>query len=88
MGPLKSKTLPMFHALTRCDTGKRKEICMGSMDVCPMVTDTLLHLRTRPGAVADHTARIIERFIILMYSQTCPLEDIIEARKQLFSQRS
>lgn len=83
----------MFHALTGCDTvsyflGRGKKSAWEAWHACPMVTDAFLELMSRPEAVSEDMLHAVERFVILMYSRTCPLEQVNEARKQLFSHGS
>lgn len=57
LGPLKSKTLPIFHALTGCDTvsffpGRGKKSAWEAWQACPLVTDGFLQLMARPDKVS------------------------------------
>ncbi len=90
LGPLKSKSLPMFHAITGCDTtssfgGKGKKSAWDTWLAYPSVTDAFLTLSQMPETISDECLEKIERFIIVMYSRTCQQLSCDEARRDLFS---
>ena len=58
---------------------------MGCMESFPAVTTAFLDLAKAPDNVADELLTEIERFIIVMYSRTCPLSNVNDARRYLFS---
>ncbi|KAG1713922.1 Chorion peroxidase [Nymphon striatum] len=71
LGPDKSRALPMFHALTGCDTvsvflGHGKRTAWATWKAMPALTNTLLDLSSAPDDVPDDGMRVIERFVILI----------------------
>ena len=78
LGPSKSKCLPVFHALTGCDTtsfcaGHGKKTAWTTWDNFPDATSAFVELGSTPSAVSNESLAIIERFVILMYDRTSPL---------------
>ena len=93
VGPRKSATLPLFHALTGCDTlssfaGIEKKTAWAAWNVYPEVTETFEGIMHMADPISDRTLEVIERFVVLMYSRTSDLSRINDARKQLFAQKS
>lgn len=89
LGPDKSKALPMFHAYTGCDTissfaHKGKRTAWGIWKAYNEATDAFLALSDAPPNVPDETFAILERFTVLLYNRTSSLQDINEARHELF----
>ncbi len=71
LGPEKSIALPMFHALTGCDTvsgfvGHGKKSAWSTWNSFPELTDALLELAHAPTEVTEQTLKVIERFIVLL----------------------
>ena len=92
LGPEKSKALPMFHAITGCDTvssfsGKGKKTAWKTWLSYHEVTSAFHLLSDRPESVTDECMDILERFIVLLYDRTCPKMKVNEARKILFTQK-
>ena len=92
-GPRKSATLPLFHALTGCDTvssfaGIGKKTAWAAWNVYPEVTEAFEELMHMADPISDRTLEVIERFVLLMYSRTSDLSRVNDARKQLFGQKS
>jgi len=90
---MKANALMFFHAISGCDTvssflGHGKKSAWLAWTVCPAVTEAFLALSSQPEEVDSQTLNDIERFIVVMYSRTCALSSVNEARKQLFSQGS
>ncbi len=90
LGPLKCRALPMFHAITGCDTtssfaGKGKKTAWEAWQACPPVTDALLVLSDRPQVVSDICFQEVERFVVVMYSRACEKSLVNEARRELFT---
>ena len=54
----------------------------------PKVTEAFLALLSQKETVDDSIFHDIERFIVLMYSKTCTLSRVNEARRELFTQSS
>ena len=68
----KARALPMFHALTGCDTVSSfvrhgKKTAWAVWAVLPELTEALLLLSSAPHDVPDNAMTIIERFVILLY---------------------
>ena len=92
MGPQKALALPMFHALTGCDTvsaftsyGKRTAwITWNSF---PELTEVQLSLSSMPFSIPEETMKIIERLVILRYDKTSRCTDIDKARRKMFAKR-
>ena len=92
-GPRKSATLPLFHALTGCDTvssfaGIGKKTAWAAWNVYPEVSEAFEELMHMADPISDRTLEVIERFVLLMYSRTSDLSRVNDARKQLFGQKS
>ena len=84
LGPFKSCTLPLFHALTGCDTvsafkHKGKRTAWDTWKVYPELTTTLLSLMDNPTLTPESLA-VIERFVILMYDRGSDLFDVDHGR--------
>ena len=93
LGPEKSRALPMFHALTGCDTvsafiGNGKKTAWAAWNSLPELTDALLQLACAPTEIPEHSMQAIERFVILMYDRTSTCTNVNKARKKLFAKRS
>ena len=72
LGPEKAQALPMFHALTGCDTassfaGHGKKTAWIIWTVLPELTNALLKLSSAPSGIPDDVTHTIERFVILLY---------------------
>ena len=50
------------------------------------VTDIFLSLLSQPEEIIPEVLYKIEQFVVLMYSKTCALSRVNEARKELFAQ--
>ena len=73
-GPEKSLALPMFHALTSCDTvsgfvGHGKKTSWSTWNAFPELTDALLELAHVPTEVTEQSMKVIERFIVLLLTE-------------------
>ena len=93
VGPRKSDTLPLFHALTGCDTvsslaGIGKKTAWAAWNVYPEVIEAFEDLMHMATPISDRTSEVIERFVVLMYSRTSDLSRVNDARKQLVAQKS
>ena len=89
LGMQKSRALLMIHALTGCDTvssfsGRGKKSAWETWTACPAVTPTLVSLSRMPNMVSDVDLEEIERYVVTLYSRTCPLSTGNEARRSLF----
>lgn len=93
IGRDKASALPLFHALTGCDTvsffaGRGKKTAFALWNVFPQLTNVLLTLMSTPATVDQESFAVIERFVVLLYDRTSSLVDVNEARKDLFSRKS
>ena len=93
LGPQKAWALPMFHALTGCDTissfaGHGKRSARAIWNVSPELTDALLQLSSAPSEIPEYVMQSIERFVILRYGRTSTCTDINKARKKLFTKKN
>ncbi|KAG7161847.1 hypothetical protein Hamer_G007507 [Homarus americanus] len=77
LGPEKSRALPVFHAITGCDT-----------NAFPEVTTAFLSLASTPSELPDGVLSTLERFIVLLYDRTSTCCDVNVLRKKLFSRKS
>ena len=84
-------TLPIFNALTGCDTvssfaSRRKKTAWEIWKVFPEVTDAFEELLRMPSDVSEESMPLLERFLVLMYDRTSDIMEVNVARKQLFAQ--
>ena len=89
LGPEKARALPMFHALTGCDTVSSfarhsKKSAWAVWTKLPELTDALLQVSSAPTGVPNAAMSTIERFVILLYDRTSKTTDIDKARRKLF----
>ena len=89
----KASVLPMFHALTGCDTvsffgGRGKKTAWDTWMRLPELTPVLRSLKSSPASIADDSMDVIERFVVLLYDQTSSLTKVNDARQGLFSKKS
>ena len=88
----RAKALMMFHALTGCDTvssfrGRGKKTAWTAWLAYPEVTETFLKLLSLPIEDIDQNVlQDLERFKVIVYSKTCTLNRVNEARRELFTQ--
>ena len=71
LGPDTAFTLPMFHALTGCDTvsffgGRGKKTAWDVWQVFPELTPVLRLLMTSPADISEESMAILERFVVLL----------------------
>jgi hypothetical protein len=90
LGPERATALPLFHALTGCDTvssfSSRGKSAYDTWTDYPALTDCLLQLSLNPNSVSQQQVfSVIERFVILMYDRTSDSDYVNMCRKQLFS---
>ena len=93
LGAEKSRALPMFHAITGCDTstafvGHGKKVHGLSGIPCQKWHDALLRLACTPTEILEQSMPAIERFFILMYDRTSICTNVNKARKKLFAKNS
>ncbi|KAK0146492.1 hypothetical protein N1851_014183 [Merluccius polli] len=92
LGPEKARALPLFHALTGCDTvssfaGHGKKTAWAVWAVFPELTNALLQLSCAPHDIPQEVMITIARFVILLYDRTSTSTEIDQARKKLFTKR-
>lgn len=92
LGEARSRSLPVFHALTGCDTtftfyGKSKKSAWQAWELYPGVTSTFEFLANNPfhqlTVDSDHFKRI-ERFTVILFDKLSPLDSINNTRMELF----
>ena len=93
LGPNKAQALPLFHALTGCDTvssfvGHGKKTAWNTWNALPELTNALLTLSCAPSNIPGDTMSVIERFVILLYDRTSMCTEIDQARQKLFAKRT
>ena len=86
LGPEKSKSLPVFHAITGCDTvsafaGCGKTIAWAVRNTFPEVTDAFLCLASAPKEISAHTTSTIETHL-LCYCMTERVHAPMSIRKE------
>ena len=93
LGPDKATALPLFHALTGCDTvsffgGRGKKTAWDVWKVFPELTAALGALKASPKEIPDECMAVLERFVVLLYNRTSSLTNVNEVRQELFSKKS
>ena len=86
MTPLAREGLPFFHAVTWCDTvsafsGRGKKGAYEAWKSFPQVSASFRHLSARPDSISGADFEMIGKFVMLLYSRTCPVSSINEARQ-------
>ncbi|CAB4034500.1 Hypothetical predicted protein [Paramuricea clavata] len=92
LGKPQSTSLPVFHALTGCDTtsgffGKGKKSAWQAWEIFPEVTPTFEMLAKTPFMQLTTDSPLfkqIERYTVIMYDKLSPLSDINLTRMELF----
>lgn len=92
LGPDRSEALPVFHAITGCDTvsffaGKGKKTAWDTWNNFNEVTPAFCALASAPSTIEEWVAPL-ERFVILLYDRTSSQTCINQARKHLFCQKA
>ena len=92
LGEPRSMALPLFHALSGCDTtsqffGIGKKTAWSIWEMYPDITETFVALLANPEEFTMESSHLqtLERFTVLMYSKSCGASRVNEARTQLFS---
>ena len=90
IGPQKSLALPMFHALTGCDTvsafaNHGKKSAWATWECFPDLTDALIALASCPEMISMEVMNTIQRFVVLMYDRASQCIEINKARKKIFA---
>lgn len=83
--------LPFFHALTGCDmvsyfSGKGKKTAFQAWKCYPQATEVFRALSLPQIILSEQQFRVLERFVVIMYSRTSPHQDVNHARQSMFSQ--
>ena len=93
LGHPKCLALPMFHALSGCNTASSfsrrvKKSAWETWDVFPELMDTLNALMRRPEvSEVDAAIKVLERFIVLLYDKTSSKSCVNEASVNLFTRK-
>ena len=92
LGRGRSTALPVFHALTGCDTtssfaGKGKKTAWDTWNAFPEVTRAFVEIYLHRSAVPDSILNLMERFVVKMYDQRSTSCSVNCIRKQLFAQK-
>ena len=92
MDPRNCAVLPVFHAITGCDTvssfgGRGKKTAWKIWQVFPDVTEAFEHLLMEDD-ISDSVMSVLERFVVLLYDRTSDQVSVNDSRKQLFTQKS
>lgn len=92
LDPQKSLALPLFHALSGCDTtsqilGCGKKTAWAIWSAMPELTDTFLSSTSDPDSftLESEYMKLNERFTVLMYNKSCSAATVNEACLLLFS---
>jgi len=90
LGTPKATALPLFHALTGCDTvssflGKGKTTAFNTWTKYPELSESLNSIRTSKGESLNEEFMAIERFIVLMYSSSSDSSSVNSERQALFT---
>ena len=92
LGPSRSVALPLFRAITGCDTtshflGCGKKTAWASWQNTLGLTETLLALTNAPScfSLGYLYMQKLERYVVIMYSKGCGLAKVNEARHRLFT---
>lgn len=93
LGREKASVLPLFHALTGCDTvsffaGRGKKTAWDVWNVFPDLTSSLKSLMANPESMSADIMTVIERYTVLLYDRTSNHKEINRARLELFSKKS
>ena len=96
LGEQKSLALPPFHSFIGCDTtsafhGRGNKLAWEAWNCYPEVTTAFTYMASNLYAslvLESPHYRLLERFTIVLYNKTSNLEDVDEARMELFCQRS
>ena len=91
LGPKIASCLPIFHALTGCDTvsffhGKGKKSCWLAWKAYEEISDTFSKLLENKVSV-EESMPVIERFVVLLYNRTSKETLVNDARRVMFAQK-
>ena len=90
IGYERALALPVFHAFTGCDTVSSfksigKKTAWQRWNTFDDVTEAFHDLCSGPEDVSEDTAKLLERFVILLYDKTSMCTSINQLRKELFT---
>ena len=92
LGPSRCIALPLFHAVTGCDTvshllGCGKKTAWSAWHSIPGLTDTLVSLTSDPHSLSPQSQHMetLEKFVVVMYSKGCGVVRLNKARLRLFT---
>ena len=96
LGERKAQALPFFHALSGCDTtsafrGEGKKSAWQAWQAYEEVTETFVFLANHPfHRLTDDSTHFhrIERYTVVLYDKTSPLNSVNEARQDLFCKKN
>ena len=96
LGESKSRAIPVFHAFTGCDCtsqfcGIGKKTAWRARELNGQVTPALEHIATHPFqqlTVSSEIFQKLERFTVIMYGKSSPLDSVNDTRLMLFSKRN
>ena len=96
LGQSKSRAIPVFHAFTGCDCtsqfcGIGKKTAWRAWELNGQVTPALEHIATHPFqqlTVSSEIFQKLERFTVIMYDKSSPLDSVKDTRLMLFSKRN
>jgi len=93
LGPEKAQALPMFHALTGCDTvssfaDRGTRTAWEVWTSVPEFTQVLIDLTTAPYQVDEVVTHTIEMSVILLYDRTSTSTDVDKTRCKLFARKN
>ncbi len=88
-----SFALPMFHALTGCDTvssfcGRGKKTAWNTWKVFPEATQAFEELQQVNTNISESAMATVERFVVLLYDRTSDILNVNDSRKHLFIQKA
>ena len=96
LGESKSRALPVFHVFTGCDCtsqfcGIGKKTAWRAWELNSEVTPALEDIASHPFqklTVSSENFQKLERFTIIMYDKSSPLDSVNDTRLMLFSKRN
>ena len=88
MSSAKAKALPASHTLFFSFSGTGKKSAYAKWNTRPELTSTLCHLMDKSVKPSSDDIAVIESVVISLYSVSCTLTDVNQARQQIFAQSS
>ena len=92
LGEPRSRSLPVFHAFSGCDTtsafnGKGKRSFWQAWQVYEDITETFVYLASHPFQlldIDDNHFQKLEKLTVILHDKTSPLSSVNETRWELF----